>query len=149
MSGWATRDAVAPPISNLLLARIGGPHLVGNRGIAARHEMARHQRLDPRRRGDLADLFSAGMALHEVIEQRRRVIDGLHQLFERGQVHHFVHQYVSELGKRGVVGRVAGEDDGAVVSAGGPPDRSKLIDVMSRYGLVPAAPPPSPPPSPQ
>src|SRR5262245_47587913 len=31
-------------------------------------------------------------------------------------------------------------DVAAVVSAGGPPDRAKLIEVMSRYGLVPAAP---------
>ncbi|MBA3596423.1 MAG: cupin domain-containing protein [Methylibium sp.] len=29
----------------------------------------------------------------------------------------------------------------AVTNAGGPPDRAKLMDVMSRYGLVPAAPP--------
>jgi quercetin dioxygenase-like cupin family protein len=28
----------------------------------------------------------------------------------------------------------------AVVSAGGPPDRMKLLDVMRRYGLTPAAP---------
>jgi quercetin dioxygenase-like cupin family protein len=32
-------------------------------------------------------------------------------------------------------------DVGAVVSAGGPPDRAKLIAVMTSYGLVPAAPP--------
>src|SRR5262245_61247636 len=31
-------------------------------------------------------------------------------------------------------------DVGAVVNAGGPPDRGKLMEVMSRYGLVPAAP---------
>ncbi len=31
-------------------------------------------------------------------------------------------------------------DVGAVVGAGGPPDRTKLIEVMTRYGLVPAAP---------
>ena len=31
-------------------------------------------------------------------------------------------------------------DVGAVVNAGGPPDRMKLVSVMSRYGLVPAAP---------
>jgi quercetin dioxygenase-like cupin family protein len=31
-------------------------------------------------------------------------------------------------------------DVGAVVGAGGPPDRAKLMEVMSRYGLVPAAP---------
>ncbi|MGA8050372.1 MAG: hypothetical protein WCA09_09345, partial [Burkholderiales bacterium] len=28
---------------------------------------------------------------------------------------------------------------GTVVGAGGPPDRSKLLEVMSRYGLVAAA----------
>jgi hypothetical protein len=27
-----------------------------------------------------------------------------------------------------------------IVNAGGPPDREKLIGVMSRYGLVPAPP---------
>jgi len=31
-------------------------------------------------------------------------------------------------------------DVGAVVNAGGPPDRARLIEVMVRYGLVPAAP---------
>lgn len=30
-------------------------------------------------------------------------------------------------------------DVGALASAGGPPDRAKLLEVMSRYGLVPAA----------
>lgn len=31
-------------------------------------------------------------------------------------------------------------DVAAVVGAGGPPDRTKLMEVMTRYGLVPAAP---------
>lgn len=31
-------------------------------------------------------------------------------------------------------------DVAAVVSAGGPPDRVKLAEVMAKYGLVPAAP---------
>ena len=31
-------------------------------------------------------------------------------------------------------------DVAAVVDAGGPPDKAKLLAVMSRYGLVPAAP---------
>ena len=31
-------------------------------------------------------------------------------------------------------------DVAAVVGAGGPPDRAKLMQVMTRYGLVPAAP---------
>lgn len=36
-------------------------------------------------------------------------------------------------------------DVGAVVNAGGPPDREKLLEVMSRYGLVPAPPRPATP----
>jgi quercetin dioxygenase-like cupin family protein len=32
------------------------------------------------------------------------------------------------------------KDVGAVVNAGGPPDKAALIGVMARYGLVPAAP---------
>jgi quercetin dioxygenase-like cupin family protein len=35
-------------------------------------------------------------------------------------------------------------DVGAVVNVGGPPDRAKLIEVMARYGLKPAAPTPAP-----
>jgi len=35
-------------------------------------------------------------------------------------------------------------DVGAVVNVGGPPDRGKLLEVMSRYGLVPAPPPAAP-----
>jgi hypothetical protein len=31
-------------------------------------------------------------------------------------------------------------DVGDVANAGGPPDKAKLLAVMSRYGLVPAAP---------
>jgi len=32
------------------------------------------------------------------------------------------------------------EDVAEVVNAGGPPDKAKLVQVMTRYGLVPAAP---------
>jgi quercetin dioxygenase-like cupin family protein len=35
-------------------------------------------------------------------------------------------------------------DVGEVVNAGGPPDKARLVAVMGRYGLVPAAPPPKP-----
>jgi len=35
-------------------------------------------------------------------------------------------------------------DVAAVAAAGGPPDRAKLMQVMTRYGLVPAAPRPAP-----
>ena len=32
------------------------------------------------------------------------------------------------------------EDVAAVINAGGPPDKAALVEVMNRYGLVPAAP---------
>ena len=35
-------------------------------------------------------------------------------------------------------------DVAVVINAGGPPDKAKLVEVMSRYGLVPAAPMPAP-----
>lgn len=35
-------------------------------------------------------------------------------------------------------------DVAAVAGAGGPPDRTRLLEVMNRYGLVPAAPKPGP-----
>lgn len=35
-------------------------------------------------------------------------------------------------------------DVAAVAAAGGPPDRARLMQVMTRYGLVPAAPRPAP-----
>jgi uncharacterized cupin superfamily protein len=35
-------------------------------------------------------------------------------------------------------------DVGAIVNAGGPPDRTRLMAVMQKYGLVPAAPPATP-----
>jgi quercetin dioxygenase-like cupin family protein len=35
-------------------------------------------------------------------------------------------------------------DVAALASAGGPPDRTKLMEVITRYGLVPAAPTPAP-----
>ena len=35
-------------------------------------------------------------------------------------------------------------DVGALAAAGGPPDRTKLLEIFNRYGLVPAAPKPAP-----
>lgn len=62
----------------------------------------------------------------------------------RGAVHHF-----NNPGSKAVralvmltpdIGEQFFRDVGAVVNAGGPPDRAKLLDVMTRYGLVPAPP---------
>jgi len=62
----------------------------------------------------------------------------------RGSVHHFSNPS-SETARVLVVltpdiGAEYFREVGAVVNAGGPPDRQKLLGVMAKYGLVPAAP---------
>ena len=62
----------------------------------------------------------------------------------RGSVHHFSNP-ISELARALVmltpdIGEQYFRDVGTVVNAGGPPDRARLMEVMTRYGLVPAAP---------
>ena len=61
----------------------------------------------------------------------------------RGSVHAFGNPH-SEAARALIVltpdiGARYFRDVGAVVNAGGPPDRAKLVSVMSAYGLVPAA----------
>jgi uncharacterized cupin superfamily protein len=63
----------------------------------------------------------------------------------RGSVHHFSNPH-NDTARALIVltpdiGAQYFRDVGTIVSAGGPLDRSKLIGVMSRYGLVPAPPP--------
>ena len=62
----------------------------------------------------------------------------------RGSVHHFSNPNPETAGALVIltpdIGMQYFLDVGAVANAGGPPDRAKLLDVMSRYGLVPAAP---------
>lgn len=65
----------------------------------------------------------------------------------KGSVHHFSNPH-GEPAKALIVmtpdiGAQYFRDVGAVVNAGGPPDRARLIEVMARYGLVPAPPQPS------
>jgi len=60
----------------------------------------------------------------------------------RGSVHQFTNPH-SELARALIVlspdiGAQYFRDVGAVVNVAGPPDRSKLLGVMSAYGLVPA-----------
>ena len=62
----------------------------------------------------------------------------------RGSVHQFSNPH-GELAKALIVltpdiGAQYFRDVAAVVNVGGPPDRAKLLAVMSRYGLVPAPP---------
>lgn len=63
----------------------------------------------------------------------------------RGSVHSFSNPH-SETARALIVltpdlGAQYFHDVAAVVNAGGPPDRTKLLAVMTRYGLVPASPP--------
>ena len=65
----------------------------------------------------------------------------------RGSVHHFSNPH-DQPAKALIImtpdiGAQYFRDVGAVVNAGGPPDRAKQIAVMTKYGLVPA--PPQPP----
>ncbi|BCF92915.1 MULTISPECIES: cupin domain-containing protein [Paraburkholderia] len=76
----------------------------------------------------------------------RDLVPGEWMFTPRGSVHHFSNPHDDTARALIVltpdIGAQYFRDVGAIVSAGGPPDRSKLIAVMSRYGLVPAAPPP-------
>ena len=60
----------------------------------------------------------------------------------RGSVHHFSNPHRDTARALIIISPDIGaqyfHDVGAIVNAGGPPDRAKLIEVMSKYGLVPA-----------
>ncbi len=60
----------------------------------------------------------------------------------RGSVHHFSNPHSDTARALIIISPDIGAqyflDVGAVVNAGGPPDRAKLIEIMSKYGLVPA-----------
>ena len=62
----------------------------------------------------------------------------------KGSVHQFSNPHTETARALTVltpdIGAQYFRDVGAVVNAGGPPDRAKLVSVMSAYGLVPAAP---------
>ncbi len=66
----------------------------------------------------------------------------------RGSVHHFSNPGTGTARALVILTPDIGEeyfrDVAAVVNAGGPPDRAKLLAVMGRYGLVPAPAPPPP-----
>jgi len=62
----------------------------------------------------------------------------------RGSVHQFSNPHAGRARALIIMSPDIGaqyfRDVAAVVNAGGPPDRAKLLGVMSRYGLVPAPP---------
>ncbi len=85
-----------------------------------------------------------GALRYSVDRESRELKPGDWMSTPRGAVHHFINR--ADQTARALVimtpdiGARYFHDVGAVVNAGGPPDRTKLLEVMSRYGLVPAAP---------
>jgi quercetin dioxygenase-like cupin family protein len=85
-----------------------------------------------------------GVLRYTVDEETRDLKPGDWMSTPRGSVHHF-----SNAGSGTVrtlvmltpdIGVQFFRDVGALAGTGGPPDRAKLTEVMTRYGLVPAAP---------
>jgi quercetin dioxygenase-like cupin family protein len=85
-----------------------------------------------------------GALRYTVDDETRDLKPGEWMSTPRGSVHHF-----SNPGSETVrtlvmltpdIGAQFFRDVAALAGAGGPPDRAKLMQIMTRYGLVPAAP---------
>jgi quercetin dioxygenase-like cupin family protein len=89
-----------------------------------------------------------GVLKYSVDDETRDLKPGDWMSTPRGSVHHFSNSGAEPV--RALVmltpdiGELFFREVGAVISAGGPPDRAKLAEVMTRYGLKPAAPKPAP-----
>jgi quercetin dioxygenase-like cupin family protein len=84
-----------------------------------------------------------GVLRYSVDDETRDLKAGDWMSTPRGSVHHFSNAG-AEIARALVmltpdIGEQYFRDVATVVSAGGPPDRAKLSEVMTRYGLVPAA----------
>ena len=85
-----------------------------------------------------------GLLRYTVDDETRDLKPGEWMSTPPGSVHHFSNPG-AETARTLVmmtpdIGAQFFRDVGALAAAGGPPDRAKLMSVMSRYGLVPAAP---------
>jgi quercetin dioxygenase-like cupin family protein len=83
-----------------------------------------------------------GVLRYAVDDDARDLRPGDWMFTPRGSVHQFSNPH-EELARALIVltpdiGAQYFRDVAAVVNVGGPPDRTKLLAVMSRYGLVPA-----------
>src|SRR4030095_15412806 len=83
-----------------------------------------------------------GVLRYAVDDVTRDLRPGDWMFTPRGSVHQFSNPH-NGLARALIVlmpdiGAQYFRDVGAVVNLGGPPDRAKLLAVMSRYGLVPA-----------
>ncbi|MDN7183220.1 cupin domain-containing protein [Caballeronia sp. SEWSISQ10-4 2] len=85
-----------------------------------------------------------GRLRYSVDGEVRDLTPGEWMFTPRGSVHHFSNPHSGTARALIVltpdIGAQYFRDVRTIVDAGGPPDRSKLIGVMSKYGLVPAAP---------
>jgi quercetin dioxygenase-like cupin family protein len=86
----------------------------------------------------------AGTLRYTVGAETRDLTPGQSMATPKGVVHGFSNPF-AEAAKAMIVlspdiGAQYFKDVGIVVNAGGPPDRVALLAVMSKYGLVPAAP---------
>lgn len=85
-----------------------------------------------------------GMLRYSVDGVVRDLTPGEWMFTPRGSVHHFSNPHNGTARALIVmtpdIGAQYFRDVGTIVNAGVPPDREKLIGVMSRYGLVPAPP---------
>ena len=85
-----------------------------------------------------------GVLRYSVDDTTRDLPPGDWMFTPRGSVHQFTNPH-GELARALIVltpdiGAQYFRDVGAIVNVDGPPDRAKLLEVMSRYGLVPAPP---------
>lgn len=85
-----------------------------------------------------------GRLRYSVGAQTRDLTVGQTMSTPRGSVHAFSNPFTQTARALIVLSPDIGaryfEDVAAVIDAGGPPDKAALASVMSRYGLVPAAP---------
>ena len=89
-----------------------------------------------------------GVLRYSVDDQTRNLNPGEWMSTPRGAVHQFSNPGSATARALVMMTPDVGAqyflDVAAVVGAGGPPDRAKLMQVMTRYGLVPPAPKPAP-----
>jgi quercetin dioxygenase-like cupin family protein len=86
----------------------------------------------------------AGTLRYTVGAETRDLAPGQSMSTPKGVVHGFSNPFTEVASALIVISPDIGaqyfKDVGVVVNAGGPPDKAALISVMSKYGLVPAAP---------
>jgi quercetin dioxygenase-like cupin family protein len=89
-----------------------------------------------------------GVLRYAVDDETRDLEPGDWMSTPRGAVHHFSNPGAESARALVILTPDIGEqyfrDVGAIINAGGPPDRARLLAVMAKYGLVAAAPKPAP-----